>query len=251
MRRRNTVVAGVSALLAVGWVAACGEDLGEPGMASAATIIGEPITDPGPGAVCPETGTITDGSDYPWNKEDFASGTADIDDWGYLEWGSGEGLDGNQLNYDVGEGIVDICIKGGPGYTIYRVTGSGTIYYEFEGDARDISHISWRIVEEPPMEANGEWCSPGYWRNHLDEAAFAAEQGGFSLESKYSEFFGAVTLTPLGERQGAPTDPTLLEVLQNPQWYGGEAFNDVGDLLSDAHPDVDFQGERVEDSCPL
>jgi hypothetical protein len=52
-------------------------------------------------------------------------------------------------------------------------------------------------------------------------------------------------------RDDAPTDPTLWQVLQAPQWYGGDAFNAVGDLLSGAHPDVNFGGERVEDSCPL
>ena len=46
-------------------------------------------------------------------------------------------------------------------------------------------------------------------------------------------------------------DPTLQEVLDNPQIYGGEAMNNVADLLSEAHPGVDFQGDRVEDSCPL
>lgn len=50
---------------------------------------------------------------------------------------------------------------------------------------------------------------------------------------------------------GATTNPTLWEVLQAPQWYDGDAFNAVGDLLSAAHPDVNFTGERVEDSCPL
>jgi len=40
-------------------------------------------------------------------------------------------------------------------------------------------------------------------------------------------------------------------VLQSPQYYGGDAFNAVGDLLSAAHPDVNFNGERIEDSCPL
>jgi hypothetical protein len=59
------------------------------------------------------------------------------------------------------------------------------------------------------------------------------------------------TLSKLGKTAGATTNPTLLQVLQSPQYYGGDAFNAVGDLLSDAHPDVNFLGERVEDSCPL
>ena len=46
-------------------------------------------------------------------------------------------------------------------------------------------------------------------------------------------------------------DPTLQEVLDNPQINGGEAMNNVADFLSAAHPGVDLQGDRVEDSCPL
>lgn len=48
-------------------------------------------------------------------------------------------------------------------------------------------------------------------------------------------------------------NPTLAQVLASPQTYGGGAFNNVGDLLSAAHPGVDFEigDDRVEDSCPL
>jgi len=98
-----------------------------------------------------------------------------------------------------------------------------------------------------------EWCSPGYWKNHLDEAENAAEAGGFSLDDTYSEHFGAAPpRSPLGIRRNAPTDPTLQQVLENPQWYGGGAANNVADLLSAAHPDVNFEegDERVE-NCPL
>jgi hypothetical protein len=67
----------------------------------------------------------------------------------------------------------------------------------------------------------------------------------------YTADIGPITPTNQGVRQSAPTNPTLLQVLQNPQWYGGDAFNKVGDLLSATHPDVDFDGTRVENSCPL
>jgi hypothetical protein len=97
-----------------------------------------------------------------------------------------------------------------------------------------------------------EWCSPGYWRNHLDEAAYALTfSGGYTLATPYSTVFGAAPpRSNKGVMDGAPTNPTLQQVLQNPQWYGGDAFNIVGDYLSDLHPDVDFGGTR-EDNCPL
>ncbi len=91
---------------------------------------------------------------------------------------------------------------------------------------------------EPP-----QWCSPGYWRNHPD--AWAAT--GISPNTLYGE----TAVSKLGQKAGAPTNPTLWQVLQSPQYYGGDAFNAVADLLSDAHPDVNFDGTRYEDSCPL
>ncbi|MFW5696774.1 MAG: hypothetical protein ACOCXR_03200 [Phototrophicaceae bacterium] len=101
----------------------------------------------------------------------------------------------------------------------------------------------------PPPPADPTWCSPGYWRqpHHLDSWAAT----GISPDAKYSAYFGPVTLSNNGARRRASADPTLWEVLQSPQFYGGAAFNNVGDLLSGAHPDVNFNGTRVEDSCPL
>ncbi|HEX5568315.1 MAG TPA: hypothetical protein VFY14_15555, partial [Streptomyces sp.] len=65
-----------------------------------------------------------------------------------------------------------------------------------------------------------------------------------------SDVFGAPPpRSPQGIRQGAPTDPTLQEVIDNPQWYGGDAANNVADALSQA-AGLNFTGERV-DNCPL
>lgn len=95
----------------------------------------------------------------------------------------------------------------------------------------------------PPPEAS--WCSPGYWRqpHHMDSWAAT----GLSPSDLYLDHFGSDTL----KKKAASSSPTLLEVLQSPQTYGGEAFNLVGDLLSGAHPEVGFTGDRLEDSCPL
>jgi hypothetical protein len=101
----------------------------------------------------------------------------------------------------------------------------------------------------PEEEEESQWCSPGYWRqpHHLD----SWEATGISPSAKYSAYFPPVQLSKKAKADGATADPTLWQVLQSPQWYGGAAFNNVGDLLSAAHPDVNFTGERVEDSCPL
>jgi hypothetical protein len=101
--------------------------------------------------------------------------------------------------------------------------------------------------EEPPTPE--AWCSPGYWRQPQHLAAWEAT--GYSTTDKYSAVIGPIALNKQGQKNKANPDPSLLEVLQSPQYYGGDAFNKVGDLLSAAHPDVNFQGTRIEDSCPL
>jgi hypothetical protein len=97
-----------------------------------------------------------------------------------------------------------------------------------------------------------QWCSPGYWKqdHHLDSWDDIV---GISPNDTYSSHFGGEYLVPSkkGEDDGAPTDPSLLVVLNNPNWYKGDAQNSIADLLSTAHPDVTFTGERIEDSCPL
>ena len=95
----------------------------------------------------------------------------------------------------------------------------------------------------PPTTASptptpaGNWCSPGFWRNNPGAVA----ETGVDMSQSYNALFDP----------DLAGDPTLQEVLDSPQIYGGEAMNNVADFLSQAHPGVDFQGDRVEDSCPL
>jgi hypothetical protein len=146
-------------------------------------------------------------------------------------------------------GIGAVIVKAGTGANVWfydpqAKSDSGLYAYQ----NRDISHVTfcWNLDYTPA----GEWCSPGYWRqaHHLD----SWEATSYSPEDSFSGALGyPPTRSKKGVTDGAPTDPTLWQVLQAPQWYGGDAFNAVGDLLSAGHPDVNFNGERVEDSCPL
>jgi hypothetical protein len=93
-----------------------------------------------------------------------------------------------------------------------------------------------------------EWCSPGYWRNHLDSWV------GFETDDSFLASYPGYTFPPAKKNSKftPEADPSLLDILQNPQIYGGEAFNLVGDLLSAAHPDVDFDlGDARVENCPL
>ena len=102
----------------------------------------------------------------------------------------------------------------------------------------------------PPPSA---WCSPGYWRQdqHLDSWAAT----GYSPDDNFFDATGVqATRTPQGIAEGAPEDPTLFEVVDNPQWYGGDDTNIVADLLSAAHPEVNYNPPPFRQNalpCPL
>lgn len=147
-------------------------------------------------------------------------------------------------------GIGAVIVKAGQGANVWFYdpqVKSDFGLYGFEN--RDISHVTFCWNKDDDI-IEGQWCSPGYWRqaHHLDSWAAT----GYSPDDLFFDALGYYpTLSKPGQKEGATTNPTLWEVLQSPQWYGGDAFNAVGDLLSDAHPDVNFEGERVPDSCPL
>jgi hypothetical protein len=155
--------------------------------------------------------------------------------------------DGEMFDWSATNSIGAVMVKAGTGYNVYHydpqaMTGSGLIAYE----GRGVSHVT--FCWNPDQTAAAEWCSPGYWRqdHHLDSWPTQ-----ISTQDSFVELISPVTLSKQGIRAGATENPTLLFVLQSPQYYGGDAFNAVGDLLSTAHPDVNFNGERIEDSCPL
>jgi hypothetical protein len=183
---------------------------------------------------------------------DLGDGTGESGASGKIE---GEWDDGDEeLTITAPEGylIYMYCVKAGTDAVIEEVDPPLASVTVDHPDVNSVSHYVAFYMEDPTSD--GEWCSPGYWRNHLDDAAVAAENltPPGTLDDKYSEHFDyPPPRTRQGIRENAPVDPTLLQVLENPSWYGGDAFNNVGDLLSDAHPDVEFEGTRVEDSCPL
>jgi hypothetical protein len=146
-------------------------------------------------------------------------------------------------------GIGAVIVKAGTGANVYYFgpqASSAFDLYAYQG--KEISHVT--FCWNPEIVKQDEWCSPGYWRqeHHLDSWLAT----GYSPSDLFHEALGYYpTLSRLGARTGASTTPTLWQVLQSPQSYGGDAFNAVGDLLSAGHPDVAFLGDRVEDSCPL
>jgi hypothetical protein len=129
--------------------------------------------------------------------------------------------DGNTL---VSNATVDFCLKGGSD------NQEGPQYFEgvlTGGLVRDISNV---VVYRVHVPVNvDQWCSPGFWRNSPIQAAAAAETADLSF---------------------LPEGVSYVDVLNNPQTYGGELFNKVGDALS-AAAGLTWGDERPEDSCPF
>ena len=153
------------------------------------------------------------------------------------------GSNGYTFNWSALFGIGAVIVKGGTGANIFyyvpQATGDTGLYAPNNsgGTQPQVSHVTFCWNPSPPM---GQWCSPGYWRqdHHLDSWTAT----GISPDALYNDYFATPVFPGV----------TLLQVLQSPNIYNkGGAFNNVGDLLSAAHPDVNFLGIRVPDSCPL
>ena len=95
--------------------------------------------------------------------------------------------------------------------------------------------------------AHSEWCSPGYWKKNIDNTEIWNEIS-YSVDAKYSDIADKpVILSQKGINDGANDDPSLREILNNNNYYSGEDFNNVADLLSYAHPGINFTGDRYFD----
>jgi hypothetical protein len=161
-----------------------------------------------------------------------------------------ENSDGKIFGWGASNTIGAVMVKAGTGYNVYTYdpqapSDSGLVGYQ----GKDVSHVTFCWIKDELQELGSEWCSPGYWRqaHHFD----SWPTGYAPADSFYGSLGYYPQLSKQGSRANAATNPTLGQVLSYPQYYGGDAFNAIGDLLSAAHTGVNFGGERVEDSCPL
>lgn len=188
-------------------------------------------------------------TDAKLDVEDFEDG---VGTWTDVEGDDGElytvvgtlSEDGKTISFGVFDAdgnlvdgaLVEFCLKAGTDPTYFVDDDAAT-----EGShEKEISNVVVYSVIIPPgdpviEEDPNEWCSPGFWSQNPANADAAAALIGLDLdEDTYSDVIGPITRSKKGVKDGAPTDPTLREVLNNPSWYGGDAFNAVGDLLSGA-----------------
>jgi hypothetical protein len=85
------------------------------------------------------------------------------------------------------------------------------------------------------------WCSPGFWAQHLDVA-----DNYVNLGKPYSEIGGAALKdTALNQ------DPTIGQVLADPDEYGGPAFNSVANYISGIAFFPNGGTQATGHNCPL
>ena len=99
-----------------------------------------------------------------------------------------------------------------------------------------------------PKQAQGTWCSPGFWRNTLNFSPNGWTTIGVAPPGPlYNDVIDDPDLGYAG------TGPTLLAVLNSPQTYGGAAFNAVGAYLTNQIPGYQFDPSLVgsSEACPL
>jgi hypothetical protein len=131
---------------------------------------------------------------------------------------------------DVAEDLNELYVEAPNGYLIDRYcvkAGTTTEYVDVKppqasiyltaSNLKDISHYSLHFI---PEAREGEWCSPGFWKNNA--ASFGATQWPVPTDTKYN----AVIDPDLAG------DPSLLDVLESPNAYKGAAFNSVATYLS-------------------
>lgn len=79
-----------------------------------------------------------------------------------------------------------------------------------------LSSLSGTAPQPPPPPSDGvNWCSPGFWRNHLAQWPLTTTSGqAISTSTLYKDVISTptITLSRQGVRQGKTTNPTLLQV---------------------------------------
>lgn len=115
-------------------------------------------------------------------------------------------------------------------------TLNNTAYLAASDGENQQSSASVSIYTGDCPQQQTQWCSPGFWKNHAGTPPWPAGSQTFSYNG-------------LGLQPPVAGTPTLLDVVSNPQIYGGPATNSVADYLSTL-AGLNFNGERI-DNCTL
>jgi len=93
------------------------------------------------------------------------------------------------------------------------------------------------------------WCSPGFWKNHLDAWSTTLQNAKYNANGPYPNdpqtFVGYV----FNPKKPGLSDPTMLQVISDPSIYGGPATNNVASFISNQLFGTPMSANPVE-NCP-
>ena len=107
--------------------------------------------------------------------------------------------------------------------------------------------MSWTVP------ASTIWCSPGFWKNHGINLWIPLQGLKYNANGPYPNDPQSFAPPNPAPKKGGSTDPTLLQVIQNPNQYGGDATNNVASFISHAlfGTPLSVQTENCPDPLPL
>lgn len=113
--------------------------------------------------------------------------------------------------------------------------------------AHAVVHLAWLF--QPTHQPLVTWDVNVIGSQRVFEAAARAGLATLIHASSVGSYSARVDDHPVDESWPTHSLPTA--AYGREKAYGGEAANLVADILSGAHPLVNFSGTRFEDSCPL
>jgi len=75
------------------------------------------------------------------------------------------------------------------------------------------------------------WCSPGFWKNHLDAWSTTLQNQLYNAHGPYPNDPQTFVGYDFGKKVGS-SNPTMVQVISNPSIYGGPATNNVASYIS-------------------
>ena len=127
--------------------------------------------------------------------------------------------------------ITDVPINGGNGLA------TANLVIKFEKSANstctptcDDDYTVRTVTTKAPV-VSSIWCSPGFWKTHLDAWPLAMQNLAYDNLVVYPNNPQTFVGYDFGKKVGSST-PTLVQVISNPSIYGGPATNNVASYIS-------------------
>ena len=93
------------------------------------------------------------------------------------------------------------------------------------------------------------WCSPGFWKNHLDAWSTTLQNQLYDAHGPYPNDPQTFVGYAFNPKKPGLSNPTMVEVISNPSIYGGPATNNVASYISNQLFGTPMSANPAE-NCP-